>query len=470
MAINWRKPIIFALLKATQGPVRAELEFLRSIECKSPEEILVIQTERITKLLLHAWEHTDYYKEVLSDTGVVINGKVRLDRFEEIPILTKEIIRQQGDRLRAKFLPSGRKPYMNRTGGSTGEPTVYWQDNYYWDVNVATKLYHFETHGKQLGELEMKIWGSDRDIVHDTTGWTTKAKAFLYNRHVRACARLSDEDIGCILKDINQLKPRTIWGYTDCIYTIAGYILRTEQSVHSPAALFGGGGTLFPHMRETIQEAFDAPMINMYGSREMGDVACECEKQVGLHVSSHSHRVEIVDVQDRSVIDQDGDIIVTSLHNYAMPFIRYRIGDRGRLTDKQCICGRGFPLLESVLGRSMESFVTAQGAVVSPIYLITVLGAALDPDLFRKFQLVQDDTFHVTLKVIVDPKVSPKQVHPHLSSAVEKISSVMGKSCNVSQQIVDDIPPTDSGKYLYTVCKVPTGGYSSEIGLAKQRA
>ena len=460
--INWRKPLVLAMLRATGSPVPQELDFLRAIERKSPDEIQEIQNERLTRLLLHAWQHTDYYREVLGDTGVVVDGKVNLDQFETIPVLTKAIIREQGDRLRARELPGGRKPYMNRTGGSTGEPTVYWQDNHYWDVNVATKMYHFELHGKELGELEMKVWGSDRDVVHDTTGWTTKVKTFLYNREIRACARLSDQDMDALIQDINRLKPRTIWGYTDGLYTVAKYIVRKGAVVHAPAALFGGGGTLFPHMRQTIEDAFKSPMINMYGSREMGDVACECEEQAGLHVSSHSHRVEILDDQGRPVMEQDGDIIVTSLHNYAMPFLRYRIGDRGRLTARSCPCGRGFPLLESLLGRSMESFVTAGGAIVSPIYLISMVGTSLDPQVFRKFQLVQEETHDVTLKVMLDPAASSEQADTLLSMAVEKIGAVMGEGCAVSHVTVDDIPATNSGKYLYTVSKVAVDGYSSQ--------
>lgn len=467
MTINWRKMIIFTLFKATHNPVLQELEFLRSIEHRSASDIQDVQNERLINLLRHAWENTLYYKEVLSNCGVVVDGEVHLDRFDEIPILTKETILQQGDRLKATVLPNGRKPYINRTGGSTGQPTVFYQDNHYWNVNVATKNYHFEVHGKQVGELEMKVWGSDRDVVHDTSGWLTKFKNYLYNREIRACGHMTDQDIEVIVQDINSLKPRTIWGYTDGIYTIAKYILRAGLTVvHPPAALFGGGGTLLPRMRETIEEAFGAPMINMYGSREMGDVACECEKQVGLHISSHSHRVEVLGTQGRPVIDQDGDIIITSLHNYAMPFIRYNIGDRGRLTGKKCSCGRGFPLLESVLGRSMESFMTAEGAIVSPTYLISVLGTALNPHIFKKFQLIQHDIGHVNLKAVLGSGVNPDEVRAHFSLAEERVRSVMGERCDFSHTIVDDIPSTESGKYLYTVCEVPTQGYSSELELS----
>jgi phenylacetate-CoA ligase len=453
--MNWRKPVILTLLEATGSAVPRELALLRRIERKSTTEIRAIQEERLTRLLCHAWRHTDYYRHVLSAAGVVVDGTVHLERFERIPILTKDIIRRDGERLRATTVPDGRKSYSNRTGGSTGEPTVYWQDSRYWDVNVATKLYHFWMHGKELGELELKVWGSDRDIVHDTAGWKTKAQAFLYNREVRTCARLSDQESAAILDDIDSLEPRTIWGYTDGIYTLAKFMLRTGRSVHAPAALFGGGGTLFPHMREAIEKAFRAPMINMYGSREMGDVACECEQRHGLHVSSHSHRVEVVDDRDHTVTDQDGDLVITSLHNYTMPFIRYRIGDRGRLTDRKCACGRGFPLLEAVLGRSMESFVTARGAVVSPIYLITAIGTALDPKAFRKFQLVQEDTARVTLKAILQPEADAATVRSCLSSAAQRIKTVMGTDCAVFEEFVADIPATASGKYLYTVCKLP---------------
>jgi phenylacetate-CoA ligase len=77
----------------------------------------------------------------------------------------------------------------------------------------------------------------------------------------------------------------------------------------------------------------------------------------GLHVSSHSHQVEVIDRHGKSGLEEDGEIVLTSLHDYAMPFIRYRIGDRGRLTARACLCGRGFPLLETVLGRSEDASV-----------------------------------------------------------------------------------------------------------------
>lgn len=455
MSLNWRKPLVFFLLWAKRSPIIEELKFVQSIEYKSPEEIREIQERRLVMLLRYAWENTEYYKKVLSECNVVCGDKVNIDRFEDIPFLTKEIILTHGPKLKSKILPKGRKPYVNRTGGSTGEPVEYWQDSYYDAVNTADKLYHFYTFGKDIGDVEMKIWGSDRDIFTDTGNWKVKLKNFLYNRKIQTCRNLSEETIRSIVKNMNRVKPKIIWGYVDGVYTIAKYINQHKMELHSPAAIFCGGGTLFPHIEEVIYKAFHAPAINFYGSREMGDVACECSEKAGLHVTSHSHKLEIIDLNGKPLLEEDGDIVITSLTNYAMPFIRYKIGDRGRMTTQKCSCGRGFPLIKSVSGRSMESFITVKGEFVSPIYLITMIGTSFNPGYVKKFQIVQDTYTQVTVKMVLNNDIKPEDVQMNLDKISEKIRTIMGPECVVSFEFVDVIPHTNSGKYLYTVRKFP---------------
>jgi phenylacetate-CoA ligase len=458
----WRKPFLLAALKLSRRTVWDELTFLRQLEWKSREEIADVHNERLQKLLVHAWRHCEYYREVLNGSGVVRNGQVFMDRFADVPILTKEIIRREGTRLRASVLPDGRRAYVNRTGGSTGEPVEYWQDNVYWDIDVATKLYHFEVLGKELGELEMKIWGSDRGIFQETATWKAKLQNFAYHRRALACSRLDDTQMQALIDEINAAKPKSIWSYIDGLYALAEYANRKGLKIRSPVAVFSGGGTLFPHMERAIETAFGAPAINFYGSREMGDVACDCGAKAGLHISSNSHKVEIVDRRGCPVLEEEGDIVLTSLHNYAMPFIRYKIGDRGKLTDRACLCGRGFPLLQSISGRQMESFLTKEGAIISPIYLITTVGTSLQSQLFKKFQIVQDDYDRVTLKVVACNGSAIGELRSHLDEVATRIRSVMGQDCEVAYDFVEEIPRTSSGKYLYTVTKVPHWAYSTE--------
>src|SRR3954451_16949490 len=118
--LNWREPLLLASLRRLHPLAYRELMLLRHLDQAPAAEICELHERRLRALLHHAYEQTDYYREVLSDCGVIRNGKVDLGRFEELPILTKELIRAEGPRLRARELPPGRKAYVNRTGGATG--------------------------------------------------------------------------------------------------------------------------------------------------------------------------------------------------------------------------------------------------------------------------------------------------------------------------------------------------------------
>ncbi|MGD8853335.1 MAG: hypothetical protein PVI28_13140 [Gammaproteobacteria bacterium] len=458
MGVNWRKPIMLGILKATKSPIPGELRLIRSLERKPGEEILSLQNQRLSSLLQHAWQHTEYYNEVLSDCGVVRDGKVNLDRFEDIPFLTKDILRDEADRLRAKKVPKGRTPYKDSSGGSTtGQPARFWQDSYYWDMNIANKLYHFEVLGKDLGDSEMKIWGSERDLTTGTIGFTAKLKNYIYNRRFEQCFHLPEEQVVSIVNDINRFKPKIIWTYRDGMDVIAGYILRNGLRPHSPVAIYAGGATLYPHIVERIEKAFRAPVINFYGSRELGDVACQCEEKGGLHIASMFNKVEVIDEAGNTLVDEDGELVVTALMNYTMPFIRYRVGDMGKLTSASCPCGRGWPMLEHVSGRVVEVLINSKGDRIDPIYMLMV-GSDAFADSVQRYQIVQEELARITVRSILAPGVSQEQIQPQLKTIREKIRFLMGEDCVVDFEFVDDIPLTKSGKHPYIVRKVSLDG------------
>jgi len=451
---NWRRPLIHALLRVTGSPVPSALDDARRAAALAPEALRALQEERLVQLLQHAWKHTDYYRRVLEEAGVVRAGAVDLACYDRLPLLTKEVLRSEAAALRARALPDSRKPFVNRTGGSTGQPCEFWQDSTYDAVNTADKLHHFELFGKQIGEAELKIWGAQRDLVRDTGSTAARIKNFLYHRNVASCATLSSESIREIVERINRIRPRLIWSYVDGAFAIARYAEQHGLAIHAPAAVFCGGGTFLPPMRTAIEKAFGCPAVNFYGSREMGVVAGQCAEGQGLHITSHSHVVEVLDEAGRAVLDRDGDLVLTSLANYAMPFLRYQIGDRGRLASKPCACGSPFPVLESVSGRSMESLLRADGSLVSPIYLITLLGGTLGSGPVERFQIVQEAIDRVTLKLVIDGSFAEERVSADVALVQQKLADAMGAGCQVTTERVAEIPRQPSGKYLYTVCNV----------------
>jgi phenylacetate-CoA ligase len=455
MVINWRKPIAFAALRAFRRPIIDELKVIRALEFASWDKVQKIHNDRLISLLRHAWEQTDYYRHILTDAGVVRKGEVYLENFAELPFLTKDIIRREGTRLKAKMLPKGRQAYQNKSGGSTGQPVEFFQDSYYWNMNIASKLYRFEIFGKKLGEPEMKIWGSERDLFEGTIGLRERFQNFLYNRAFEQCFHLPEHRIRNIVENINRDRPKILWAYRDGMDVIADYVNSRGSRVHRPAASFCAGGTLYPHIVEAIERAFQAPVINFYGSREMGDIACQCKEKGGLHIAAYAQKVEVIDEVDRPIMEKNGELVITSLHNYAMPFIRYRIGDHGKLAVATCPCGRGFPLLESVSGRTIEMLINANGDPVDPMYFIHLIGVVYNPGYLKRFQIIQEDYARIVVKIILEPGVKHDVAKPALEQIVEKIRLVMGNQCVVLFEFVDSIPLTASGKHQYVIRKFP---------------
>ncbi len=450
-ALNWRRPLIRAAFRLQNPEILREIGLIHSIERSPPETILAIQQERLAQLLHHAWSQTDYYHEVLENCGAVRNGNVNLDRFEDIPFLTKDIIRSQPERLRARALPRGRKAHINQSGGSTGEPIKFWQDNVYWAVTIATRTYHFSLAGKDLGEREMKIWGSERDLLQGTLGWRANLENWLYNRKFEQCWHLPEARILKIIRDIDQWKPKLLWCYRDGIDAVARYITQHGVRVHSPGAIILGGATVYPFMAKQIQGAFRAPVMSAYGSREVGALACQCLQRQGHHIASQSHVVEAIAPDGHPAMEQDGELAITPLMNYAMPFIRYRIGDRGRLTSRLCPCGRGFPLLDSLSGRVVEVLSNAKGEQVDPIYFIVMMSEVLSGTAVRKGQIIQEKDGSITMNVVLEPGATPAMARPVLDEMQRKIAVIMGGECPVRFDFVGDIPLSASGKYPYVV-------------------
>lgn len=454
--MNWRRQLIFGIFNLTKNPISAELKLLQSIEYRSPEHILTFQEERLNNLLLHAWNNTGYYHEVLEECGVVRNGVVNLSNFEKIPVLTKEIIKKEKERLVARNLSSDRKVFANSSGGSTGTPLKFYQDTFYWNLNIASKIYRFKVLGKDLGEKEMKIWGSLDDLLKGTEGFKVNLQNFIYNRKFIQCYRLTEEIIKDIIKKINKYKPKLIWGFIDQMHILAEYIIQYDIAVHKPVAIFSGATKVYADTRKDIEKAFGVPVIDFYGSRELGDVACECAERKGLHIASLLNKVETLDNNNYPVMEEEGNLVITSLMNYAMPFIRYKIGDRGKLTNRKCSCGRGFPLIESISGRIMEMFLKPDGEMLHPLLFINIVKTGFDMDKISKFQIVQEDFNKIVVKLVPENDLKISDLEPKINTAVEKIKTIMGSKCDVVFTKVNSIPLTKHGKHLYTVCNLKT--------------
>jgi len=364
--MNWRKPVIYGLLYLTGSKIPKYLEEIKRIEKLPQEKIKKYQEEKLKKLLLHAYRNVPYYHKILSKVEVIKNGKAYLENFQNIPILTKEIIRKKGENLYSKDYKK-RKTYENTSGGSTGEPVKFIQDKRYNEWNIATKIYYNWVLGKDIGEKEIKFWGSERDIIEGNLTIKDKIINYLYNRKFFNSYNLNEKNISRLIGLHNSFKPFCYWSYTDAAFEFSKVVLDRNIKLYPPKFIITTINPLYKNARRNIEKAFGCPVYDQYGSREVGSIACQCKEKKALHTFPWFNFVEILDKNGENIkAGEEGSIIVTTLENYSMPLIRYSIGDAAMSAGYlECICGRNFFSLEKILGRTLGYFKKRDGSFLN---------------------------------------------------------------------------------------------------------
>lgn len=433
-------------------PAFRYLRFLRSVEKCSPDELLRIQNEKLIGLLRHAYENIPYYKTVLSKAGVGKNGTVDLDRFYQIPVLTKQTVTREGVNLFSSDI-SKRKSFRNTTGGSTGEPVAFLQDKEFEAWSFASRFLFNLWGGKDIGQREILLWGSERDVLGGSEKLLTRLRRWGFNMLILNSFLMTDVQMEKYVEQWNKFKPKQIWAYTSSILEFAGYVNRRGMHIHTPASIICAAETLTENTRKVIEETFLCPALNQYGSREAGAIACECPKKEGLHVFSLNNKVEILndDLQPCNP-GQIGRIYITTLNNYSMPLIRYDIGDMAAVAENtKCSCGRGWPLIANVVGRHIEVFKTKDGRTVPGEFFIHFVGVVYNEGFIKRFQVVQKDYDKILVRAVLSDEAGFSSRKQDITDSFRK---VLGQDCKVDFEYVDDIPPAKSGKYLYTICEL----------------
>ena len=447
--INWRKPIIDIALRLDGYQTFRYLRFLKSVEFSSIEQLQRLQNEKLERLLLHTYENVPYYHRVLPEADVIANNKVFLENFHKIPPLTKAIIRSEGENLYSDDYKK-RGGYFNTSGGSTGEPVKFIQDKHYCAWGFAGRFLFNSWAGKDVGQAELKLWGSERDILEGKDELKTLLRRWLFNTELLNTYRMSPEGMREHIDRWNEVKPRQVWAYTDSMYKLSQFVANEKISVYPPGSIICTTAPLLPQARKHIEQTFRCKVFDQYGSREVGPVACECPAQEGLHIFTPIQRVEILDSNDQPVKGEDiGQIVITNLHNYSMPLIRYKIGDTGCFSNKPCSCDLGFPLLKEISGRVFAHFVKKDGSLVHSQFFVALF---FFKPWVKEFKVVQKDCDLIDISVALAGKADQNDI----DVITDKIKQVMDADCRVEFKFVDEIPPTASGKYLYTFSEVPT--------------
>ena len=424
--------------------------YYRKIENNAKESNAGLQRKRLFDAVDYAVKNIPYYRNVASEREINYSAETIFEDIKKFPVLTKSIIRNKGDEL--TNTAAVKSFVVNTSGGSTGEPVKLLQDRGYVLQDAAE--YSDELAGYRIGDKLTLLWGSEKDIFARTKSLPLR----LFNRTIRRTQflnsfRMSENDMYDYVNKINRFKPRTILAYVQSIYELSGFIKEKDLEIHSPHSIIVSAGTLFPDFRETIEEVFRCKVYNRYGSREVGCIAMECECHRGLHIHTLNQYIEVLSDDDAAVdAGKEGRIIITNLTNRVMPLIRFEIGDIGALSLEECDCSRTTPLLQSVLGRTVNVFKTRKGDKIDGEFFTHLFYGA---DFVRKFQFHQ--TEYERIEVLIESSADDllEQEKDFFSDMTKKIRLVMGDECKVEYTVCDCIEPSPSGKFIYTISDLP---------------
>jgi len=231
-----------------------------------------------------------------------------------------------------------------------------------------------------------------------------------------------------------------IVGYVSSLEQFAAFLQKERLALPKVRSVIAAAEPLFPAVRTAIEAAFGAPVYNSYGSREFMSIAGECEQRQGLHINGENLVVETRNGQS----DEPSELLVTDLHNYGMPFVRYATGDLGTISAMRCPCGRGLPMLESIEGRVLDTLRTADGRTVPGEFFPHLLKEVPE---FAQYRVEQRTLDHVVISAVLNQPLSER------SAALlrDEIGKVFGAATRWELQPVSEIPALRSGKRRVTV-------------------
>ena len=412
---------------------RSQLSKTAALLSAPREDILAFQKEQLAKLLRHAYQTTPYYRELL---------KTESSHISQIPTLEKRNIREQLEQLCSEAVPQEQR-IKNATGGSTGAPLTFYQDRNYWNQRNLSVYYFDRWAGWDFGESQLIIWGALSD-VEDNQDWKRQLNNFWRNHHWLNGFYLTDAAMWATFRKMNRCHPQTILAYPSSLYQFAAFLFENGLAPKwDLKGIITSAEMLHSHYRSLAETVFSTKVYNRYGGREVGLIAMECAAG-RMHINCHDLYLEIDSPHPYTM---SGDILITQLNNYAMPFIRYRIGDIGRLSDEACSCGNQLPILADLLGRSTATFRTKTGTLIHGGYFTQQFYNVIGVD---QFQLIQETLKHCVLKVVINAQWT-EAARRYM---IQKIQGALGADVTVMVKFVEEIPLPTSGKREFTISKV----------------
>jgi len=439
---RWVSGFVFPLQERLKGhDTVSRRRALEKSQWWSTDELERFRVAHLRDFLLDVSTHVPYYRRLFAEIRFNPASVESLADLARIPLLDKPLIRANLQHLR-----SDDASILQRynTGGSSGEPLVFYMGKDRISHDVAAKWRATRWWGVDIGDAEVVVWGSPIELGAQDRFRQIRDR--LLRTKLLPAFEMSAAKLDTFVAEIRAMRPRMVFGYPSALAHIARHAENRGQRLDDLGikVAFVTSERLYDDQRSQIARTFGCAVANGYGGRDAGFIAHECP-QGGMHTSAEDIVVEIVNSAGEILpAGESGEIVVTHLATREFPFIRYRTGDVGVLRSRPCPCGRGLPMLDKIEGRSTDFVIAEDGTVMHGLALIYVLR---DLPEITSFKIIQESRQQVRVRI-----VSALPLAPVIEARIrDGFRARLGKGVDVLIEPVSEIKPERSGKFRYVV-------------------
>lgn len=411
------------------------------------DKLRAYRHRRLREILTYAYDNVPFYHEKFKEAGVQPSDIRTVEDLKKLPIIEKDDVRKNLDQLVSKEYDVA-KLKMLRTSGSTGEPLHFYITGAEDEFRKARHLRANIACGQRM---------RDRWVTITSPIYFNQATKLQRTLRVFAPASVSVfDDVATQLSIIRNLKPDVLDGYASSLLLLAREVEKKNMETIKPRLIISGADLIDAHSRQLVEKVFEVPFYDQYGAAEFERLAWQCEEKAEYHIDADSVVMQFVDENGEVGPGETGKIVCTSLFNYAMPFIRYDVGDLGKPSeDADCTCGRTFPLMKVMEGRKDAIIVLPDGRAMSSFALIAATYQLSFYKYINQFRVIQKKTNHFKFLIrmknsSVNRKLAEKELMAHFS----KVLNLKADEVNFEVEFVEDIPLDKSGKFRIVVSEL----------------
>lgn len=402
-----------------------------------PGDLRQMQLKKVRAIIEHAYKNVPFYRRKFDKAGVKPSDVKSLSDLTKIPLTTKAEV-QAGSLSEFVARNTDINTCIKRaTSGSTGIPLTTLIDGRGFDFEAAVSTRALLENGLRLRD-RMAVMSDPRHFPGNIK-WFQRLGIMR-----REYISIFDDPQSQYLF-LKKLQPDIIKGYSSALTILTGVCTVAHEI--RPHLIFTGAEFLDSRSRALINSAFGADVLDNYGCREFGLLAWECSEHSGYHINLENVFMELVKNGESVGTGERGRIVCTGLANYAMPLIRYDLGDVGTLFEGHCPCGRPLPLMKIIEGRMDDFLIALDGRIVSPTVIFPYPFENIE--MIRQFRIVQERQDKLTIQLAMKKGFYNEAIV--FEKAKKRLQRLFGEEMQVEFQILEEIPRDESGKLRKTV-------------------